>query len=155
MRQRHQSSALGRSDHTKRLDKLAAYADNRQGDPDDIVLHVRQVIETHFRRSYTAYFPHNRNLGQMVRDIDDHVGSHPCDGVRNRMDALNSATCDNHHGDDADVMPKKGVDPDALKVIVTDALELIGARRPAGSTAAPALAPGSTAGGASSGVTVP
>ena len=71
------------------------------------------------------------------------------------MDALNSATCDNHHGDDADVMPKKGVDPDALKVIVTDALELIGARRPAGSTAAPALAPGSTAGGASSGVTVP
>lgn len=132
---------LCRSDHTKRLDKLASYADHRLGDPDDIVLHVRQVIETHFRRSYTAYFPHNRNLGQMVRDIDDHVGAHPCDGVRDRMDALNSATSDNHHGDDADVMPKKGVDPDALKVVVNDALELIGARRLAGSAAAPGPAP--------------
>jgi wobble nucleotide-excising tRNase len=129
---------LCRSDHTKRLDKLAAYADSRQGDPDDIVLHVRQVIETHFRRSYSAYFLHNRNLGQMVRDIDQYVGTHPCAGVRDRMDALNSATCDNHHGDDADVMPKKGVDPDELKVIVTDALELIGARRPATGSPAPA-----------------
>ena len=116
------------------------------GDPDDIVLHVRQVIETHFRRSYTAYFPHNRNLGQMVWDIDNHVGTHPCAGVRDRMDALNSATCDNHHGDDADVMPKKGVDPDALKVIVTDALELIGARRPG--TSSPAPAPAASTGAA-------
>ena len=61
------------------------------------MLHVRQIIETHFRRSYTAYFPHNRNLGQMVRDIDDYLGVHPCAGVRGRMDALNCATCDNHH----------------------------------------------------------
>jgi wobble nucleotide-excising tRNase len=122
-------SDLCRSDHTKRLDKLAAYAEHRQGDPDDIILHVRQVLETHFRRSFTAYFNHNRNLGQMVRDIDDHMGVHPCATVRDKMDALNSSTCDNHHGDDANVMPKKGVDPDALKVIVTDALELIGARR--------------------------
>ena len=81
----------------------------------------------------------------MVWDTDNHVGSHPCAGVRDRMDALNTSTCDNHHGDDADVMPKKGVDPDALKVIVADALELIGARRPASapvaaSTAAPAAA---------------
>ena len=120
---------LCRSDHTKRLDKLAAYAEHRQGDPDDIVLHVRQVIETHFRRSYTAYFPHNRNLGQMVWDIDHHTGGHPCAGVRDRMDALDASTCNNHHGDDAYAMPKKGVDPDALKVIVADALELIGARR--------------------------
>ena len=121
---------LCRSDHTKRLDKLTAYADHRQGDPDNIVLHVRQVIETHFRRSYTAYFPHNRNLGQMVSDIDHHVGAHPCASVRDKMDTLNSATCDNHHGDDAVIMPKKGIDPDALKVIVTDVLELIGARTP-------------------------
>jgi len=60
---------------------------------------------------------------------------YPCAGVRDRMEALNSATCDNHHGDDADVMPKKGVVPDALKVIVTDALELIGTHNPAGSAA--------------------
>ncbi|MFN3990403.1 MAG: AAA family ATPase [Erythrobacter sp.] len=138
---------LCRSDHTKRLDKLAAYVDHRQGDPDDIVLHVRQVIETHFRRSFTAYFPHNRNLGQMVRDIDDHVGPHPCDGVRDRMDTLNSATCDNHHGDDADVMPKKGIDPDELKVIVADALELIGARKPG--TGSSALAPAASPAAAS------
>ena len=120
---------LCRSDHAKRLDKLLAFADDRQGDPDDIVLHVRQVLETHYRRSYTAYFPHNCNLGKIVRDIGTHTGDHPCAGVRDRLDALNSATCDNHHGDDADVMPKCGVDPDALKVIVIDALELIGARR--------------------------
>jgi wobble nucleotide-excising tRNase len=100
---------LCRSNHTKRLEKLAAYVDHRQGDPDDIVLHVRQVIETHFRRSFTAYFPHNRNLGEMVRDIDNHAGSHPCAGVRCRMAALNSATCDDHHGDDADVMPKRAL----------------------------------------------
>ena len=120
---------LCKSDHAKRLDKLIAYADNRTGDPDDIVLHVRQVLETHFRRSFTAYFPHNRNLGQIVRDIDNYSGAHPCAGVRDRLDALNSSTCDNHHGDDADVNPKKGVDPDELKLIVTDALELIGARK--------------------------
>ena len=134
-------SDLCRSDHAKRLDKLAAFADNRQGDPDDIVLHVRQVVETHFRRAYTAYFPHNRNLGHMVRDIDTHVGAHPCAGVRDQMDAINTSTCDNHHGDDADVMPKKGVDPDALKVIVTDALELIGARRHAVATVPTSPAP--------------
>lgn len=121
---------LCKSDHAKRLDKLIAYADNRTGDPDDIVLHVRQVLETHFRRSFTAYFPHNRNLGQIVRDIDGYSGAHPCAGVRDRLDALNTSTCDNHHGDDADVIPKKGVDPDELKVIVTDALEIIGAREP-------------------------
>ena len=121
---------LCKSDHAKRLEKLMTYADNRTGDPDDIVLHVRQVLETHFRRSFTAYFPHNRNLGQIVRDIDDYSGAHPCAGVRDRLDALNSSTCDNHHGDDADVIPKKGVDPDELKVIVTDALEVIGAREP-------------------------
>lgn len=122
---------LCRSDHAKRLEKLAAFADNRRGDPDDIVLHVRQVIETHFRRSYTAYFAHNRNLGQMVRDIDDYGSTHPCATIRNRMDALNTATCDSHHGDDADLTPKKGMDSDALKVIVKETLELIGARRSA------------------------
>lgn len=121
---------LCKSDHAKRLNKLMAYADNRTGDPDDIVLHVRQVLETHFRRSFTAYFPHNRNLGQIVRDIDDYSGAHPCAGIRDRLDALNSSTCDNHHGDDADVTPKKGIDSDELKVIVTDALEVIGAREP-------------------------
>lgn len=125
-----QLADLCRSDHAKRLDKLIAFANDRQGDPDDIVLHVRQVLETHFRRSHTAYFGHDRNLGQMIRDIDTDVGNHPCAGVRDRLDALNSATRDNHHGDNAAVVPKRGVDADELKVIVTDALELIGSKRP-------------------------
>jgi wobble nucleotide-excising tRNase len=125
-----QLTHLCRSDHATKLDKLTAYADNRQGNPDDIVLHVRQVLETHYRRSYTAYFPHNRNLGQIVHDISNFVGVHPCADVCSRLGSINSATCDNHHGDDANALPKQGVDPDALKVIVIDALELIGARIP-------------------------
>ncbi len=126
------------SNHANQLAKLAAFVDNRTGDPDDVVLNVRQVLETHFRRAYTAYFPHNRNLGKIVRDIDQHVGPHPCDAVRDRLDAINAATCDSHHGDDANAVPKRGVDRDALHVIVREALELIGARRPitAGSLAA-------------------
>lgn len=132
-----QLADLCRSGHAKRIDKLTAFANDRQGDPDDIVLHVRQVLETHFRRSHTAYFAHNRNLGQIVRDIDADAANHPCAGVRDRLDALNSATCDNHHGDDAAVVPKRGVDPDELKVIVTDALELIGSKRPVGHVTRP------------------
>ncbi|MCF8710234.1 AAA family ATPase [Rhizorhapis sp. SPR117] len=129
--QRVDLTELCRSDHARRLDKLRAFADNRQGDPDDVVLNVRQVLETHFRRSYTAYFAHNRNLGQMVRDIENEGAAHPCHNFRNGLDALNAATCDQHHGDDAIVIPKRRVDPDALRVIVNDALELIGARKPA------------------------
>ena len=119
------------STHAKRLAKLTAFADHLTGDPDDIVLNIRQVLETHFRRTYTAYFPHNRNLGQIVWDIAQHVGPHPCSAVRNRLDAINAATCDDHHGDDANATPKKGVDPDALRIIVRETLELVGARRPA------------------------
>ncbi len=118
------------STHANQLAKLTAFLENLAGDPDDVVLNVRQVLETHFRRAYTAYFPHNRNLGKIVRDIDQHVGPHPCNAVRDRLDAINAATCDNHHGDDANAVPKKGVDPDALRVTVREALELIGARRP-------------------------
>lgn len=124
------------STHAKRLAKLTAFVNNLTGDPDDVVLNVRQVLETHFRRAYTAFFPRNRNLGQIVRDIDLHAGSHPCDAVRNHLDAINAATCDNHHGDDAYAIPKKGVDPDALRVIVREALELIGARQPAAAAVA-------------------
>lgn len=83
------------------------------------------------------------------------MGAHPCDEVRDQIGALNSATCKNHHGDNADVMPKKGADPNALKVIVTEALELIGARRSAGSAAAAAVAPTPAAGSASPAIAVP
>ena len=49
-----------------------------------------------------------------------------------RLDNCNDATCDKHHGDDAIVVVKQGVDPDGFRVIARDALELIGARRPSG-----------------------
>src|SRR3546814_19427359 len=56
--------------------------------------------------------------------------SHPLAGaVRDKLDFLNASTCDNHHGDDAEVTPKKGVDGDELKIIVTETLALIGARK--------------------------
>lgn len=123
--------ALCRSAHTKMVDELTAFVNERKGDPDDVVLKVRQVLETHYRRSYTAYFPHDRNLGQIVRDIAEGGSSHPCLDDLARLDNCNDATCDRHHGDDAMVVVKCGVDPDELRTIVRDALELIGAMRPA------------------------
>lgn len=65
-----------------------------------------------------------------VRDIDNYSGAHPCAGVRDKIDELNKATCDHHHGESAEAVPKTGVDPDELKVIVEDTLEVIGAREP-------------------------
>lgn len=121
---------LCRSGQAKRIDELKAFLSERIGDPDHLVLCIRKVLETHFRRSYTAYFPHNRNLGQIVRDIDELGSAHPCHSDRDSLDTLNAATCDEHHGDDAIVNAKRGVDPDELRVSVADALLLIGAKRP-------------------------
>ncbi len=92
---------------------------------------VRKVLETHYRRSFSAYFPRKRNLGKIVRDIQATGASHPCYRDLERLENLNVATCDEHHGEDARAVVKTGVDPDALRVKVRDALELICARRPA------------------------
>lgn len=120
---------LCRAGHAKMVDELVAYVDHRQGDADEVVLKVRQALETHYRRSFTAYFAHDRNLGQIVRDISEEGASHPCHRDLSRLDNCNDATCDKHHGDDAIVVMKRGVDPDELRVIAADALELIGARK--------------------------
>lgn len=143
--------ALCASRHAKLLDALTAFVDHRRGDPDEVVLKVRKVLETHYRRSFSAYFPRKRNLGQIVRDIAAAGPSHPCHGDYVRLESLNAATCDEHHGEDARFTVKTGVDPDALRVKVRDALELIGARRPgtsprslaAGATPSATPAPGS------------
>jgi wobble nucleotide-excising tRNase len=121
---------LCRAGHAKMVDEIAAYVDRREGDPDDVVLKIRQVLETHYRRSYSAWFDHDQNLGNIVRSISDTGQSHPCHRDLTKLDNCNDATCDKHHGDNATVVVKRGVDPDELKVIATDALELIGARRP-------------------------
>lgn len=137
--------ALCASRHAKLVDALTAFVDNRKGDPDDVVLKVRKVLETHYRRSYSAYFPRKRNLGQIVRDIATAGSCHPCHRDYVMLESLNAATCDEHHGEDARVTVRTGVDPDALRVKVRDALELIGARRPAsypGSAAGATPAPG-------------
>ena len=122
---------LCRTGHTKMIEEIAAFVDNRQGNADDVVLKVRQVLETHYRRSYTAYFARDRNLGGIVKDISQEGTTHPCYRDLTRLDNCNDATCDKHHGDDAVVVVKRGVEPDELRVIAADALELIGARKSA------------------------
>lgn len=136
---------LCRAGHAKMIEEIVAYVDHRQGAADDVVLKVRQVLETHYRRSYTAYFAHDRNLGGIVKDIADEGVSHPCHRDLVRLDNCNDATCDKHHGDDAIVLVKRGVDPDGLRVIAADALELIGARRSVAATPVTRLAPAVTA----------
>jgi wobble nucleotide-excising tRNase len=122
---------LCRAGHAKMVDEIAAYVDRREGDPDDVVLKIRQVLETHYRRSYSGWFAHDQNLGSIVRSIFEAGVSHPCHRDLTKIDNCNDATCDKHHGDNAVVAVKRGVDPDELTVIAVDALELIGARPPA------------------------
>jgi hypothetical protein len=112
------------------VDEIAAYVDRREGAPDDVVLKIRQVLETHYRRSYSGWFDHDQNLGSIVRAISDTGPTHPCHRDLTKLDNSNDATCDKHHGDNAQVVVKRGVDPDELRVVATDALELVGARRP-------------------------
>lgn len=121
---------LCRAGHAKMVDEIAAYLDHRDGDPDDVVLKIRQVLETHYRRSYSGWFGHDENLGSIVGSISAAGSSHPCHRDLTKLDNCNDATCEKHHGDNAAVVVKRGVDPDELKVVARDALELIGARRP-------------------------
>lgn len=130
---------LCRAGHAKMVEEIEAFVEQRQGNADEVVLKVRQVLETHYRRSYSAYFAHDRNLGSIVKDIADAGPSHPCHRDLGRLDNCNDATCDKHHGDDAIVVVKRGVDPDELRVVAADALELVGARLPSSAATAPAI----------------
>lgn len=121
---------LCRAGHAKMVDEISAFAQSRKGEPDDIVLKIRQVLETHYRRSFSAWFGPDQNLGSMIGSIRETGTSHPCYSDMPRLENCDDATCDRHHGDNAEVVVKRGVDPDELKVIAEDALELIGARRP-------------------------
>lgn len=123
---------LCRAEHVRLVDEIIDFVDENKGNADHVVHHVRRVLETHYRRSYTAYFSHDRNLGQIVKDIAEAGPSHPCHRDLGRLDNCNDATCDRHHGDDAIIVTKQGMDPDSLRIIARDVLELIGARLPAG-----------------------
>ena len=122
---------LCRADHAKMVDEIAAFVDRREGVADHIVLKIRQVLETHYRRSYSGWFNHDQNLGSIVRSIAAVGPTHPCHRDFRKLDDCNEATCDKHHGDNARVVVKRGVDPDEIMVLARDALELIGARRAA------------------------
>ncbi|WP_339744402.1 AAA family ATPase [uncultured Maricaulis sp.] len=125
---------LCRAKHAKLKDELSAFIDERKGNPDDIVLKLRRVLETHYRRSYSAYFCPDQNLGQIIRKISLVGTGHPCYRDFAKLENCNSATCDEHHGDNATIVPRLGIDPDELRVIAIDALELIGARIPEGAS---------------------
>lgn len=121
---------LCRGAHARAIEKLQRFYSERHGQPDDVVLNVRQVLETHFRRSYTAYFNRDENLGGIIKAIRDGGPQHPCHRDLHKLDSCNDATCEEHHGEDALLMPKTGLDPDELRIIVGDCLELVGATRP-------------------------
>ncbi|MEE4209674.1 MAG: AAA family ATPase [Parvularcula sp.] len=133
--------ALCRADHAKMVSDIAAFVDTRSGEADDVVLKIRQVLETHYRRSFSAWFGPDQNLGSMIGSIRETGPSHPCYAVLGRLDNCDDATCDKHHGDHAELVLKRSVDPDELKVIALDALELIGARKPGGVLKPPAYDP--------------
>ena len=121
---------LCRAQHARLVDEIVAFVDARSGEADHVVHNVRRVLETHYRRSYSAYFPRDRNLGQIVKDISTAGPTHPCHRDLGKLNNCNDFTCDRHHGDDALVVVKQGVDPDELRTVARDALELVGARRP-------------------------
>lgn len=121
---------LCRAQHVRLVDEILAFVDEWKGDADHVVHNVRRVLETHYRRSYSAYFARNRNLGQIVNDIAMAGSIHPCHRDLVKLDNCNDFTCDRHHGDDAIIVVKQGVDPDELRTVARDALELVGARRP-------------------------
>lgn len=119
-----------RAQHARLVDEIVAFVDERRGDADHVVHNVRRVLETHYRRSYAAYFARDRNLGQIIKDIAVAGPTHPCHRDLGKLDNCNDFTCDQHHGDDAIVVVKQGVDPDELRTVARDALELVGARKP-------------------------
>jgi len=120
---------LCRARHVEMIDELMAYVDLNKGAADKVALTVRRVLETHYRRSYRAYFTAAQNLGSIVKSIADEGPSHPCHRDMTQIDGCNKATCDDHHGENANTGRARTLSQEEVKVIATDALELIGARR--------------------------
>ena len=126
---------LCRARHIEMIDDLTAYVDRNEGDQAKVVLTVRRVLETHYRR-YRGYFAPDQNLGSIVQAIAREGPSHPCHRDLTQLDRCNNATCDDHHGENADTGRTRALSPEEVRVVAKDALELIGARRPEGEPAA-------------------
>lgn len=138
---------LCRSDNALLIDQLQAYHDSKLGDPTQIAPAVRKVLETHYRRTYSAYFDRKDYLGTIISKIRDGGPTHPCYADLPDLESCNAATTDEHHGDDPEVAPPAPIDPHDLHLVVRDCLQLIGAlRRPATAPTAPVAAgtPGAT-----------
>lgn len=127
--------ALCRARHIKMIDELTAYVDRNEGDHGKVALTVRRVLETHYRR-YRAYFAADQSLGSIVETIRREGLAHPCHRDLAQLDRCNIATRDDHHGENANTGQARTLSQDEVRVVATDALELIGARRPAGAAAA-------------------
>ena len=120
---------LCRTRHIEMTDELADYVDRNEGDPAKVVLTVRRVLETHYRRS-RGYFEPNQNLGSIARTIASEGPSHPFYRDLIQLDRCNNATCDDHHGENANTGRTRTLSEEEIRVVARDALELIGARRP-------------------------
>ena len=120
---------LCRTEHAALVDDLLAYYHRRAGQPVSIAPHVRRVLETHYRRSYTAYFHRDDNLGEIISKIREHGSGHPCLGDLTDLEHCNEVTSGKHHGDDAIFLPDQPIDPDDLHGVVKDCLRLLGAIR--------------------------
>lgn len=119
---------LCQSDSAAQLQKLKLFYEERIGEPSDVAPAIRKVLETHFRRSYSAYFAPSDNLGPIIRKIADSGSNHPCWDYQASLEACNVGTMGQHHGDDPTFISSGPIDPDALHVLVGECLLLINAR---------------------------
>lgn len=121
---------LCQSDYALQLKILTDFYNERVGEPTHVAPAVRKVLETHYRRSYSAYFLPTDNLGPIIHKIREHGPSHPCWLAVDTLEACNTATMGEHHGDDPSIVSSKPVDADNLRGTVRDCLELIHAQLP-------------------------
>lgn len=119
---------LCQSESAAQLAKLKAYYETRTGQPSDVAPAIRKVLETHFRRAYSAYFKPEDNLGPIIRKINDAGSAHPCWDVRAELEACNVGTMAEHHGEDPTFVSTGPIDPDELHVLVGECLLLVNAR---------------------------
>ncbi|ADU14093.1 AAA family ATPase [Asticcacaulis excentricus] len=125
---------LCESDDERQRRQLLAYYETRAGTPSDVAPAVRKVLETHYRRTYRAYFKPGDNLGPIILSIKGHGSGHPCWGDVADLESCNSGTMNEHHGANAALLSDDPIDPDGLHIIVGTCLRLINAFEPSSTT---------------------
>lgn len=121
---------LCQSEFTRELNILKEFYAEGTEDAAQVAPLVRRVLETHYRRTYTAYFGPTENLGPIIGLIRTEGENHPCWRDLRGLDMCNEATMADHHGEDASVAPGTPIDADNLRTIVGECLQLINAQRP-------------------------